>query len=364
MKPGTSLSVVVTSTVCEGSTANADAEPAFTDTVTWLSTSPSIRKSFTPFTVSACGTFQLAEVNVSVAGLTAASVPSLLETPKTTFVSGWRASTTVNVCEVPDSLTVSGPPVTVKPATSLSVAVTLTVLSASGSNWSCEAASFTATLTVLVTAPSTVGSSTAVTVTVCGVFQVAFVNVSVVGATVTWVASSLETAKTTSETGLAVSTTVNVPGAAPSATVSVAGVTANPATSLSVVVTGRVWFATPSNWSSELAASTPMVSVVIWLPSTRSSSTPVTVTVCATFQLPLVNVSLSVSGPTVASPLSPLVTNNTTSLVAGCAVSATVNAAVVPVSLTESAPAVIVKPTASSSIVVTLTSWSGTAVPP
>ena len=62
---------------------------------------------------------------------------------------------------------------------------------------------------------------------------------------------------------------------------------------------------------SELASTTEIVAAVVWLPSTRLSSTPVTVTVWAEFQFPDVNVS--VPGDTVASPVSPEVTEITTS---------------------------------------------------
>ena len=54
-----------------------------------------------------------------------------------------------------------------------------------------------------------------------------------------------------------------------------------------------------------------MVIVEVCVPSTRSSFTPVTVTVWAEFQFPDVNVS--VPGDTVASPVSPEVTEITTS---------------------------------------------------
>ena len=54
-----------------------------------------------------------------------------------------------------------------------------------------------------------------------------------------------------------------------------------------------------------------MVTLVFWSPSSMSSSTPVTVTVCAVFQVPSVNVN--VAGDTVASPVSPDTTVRTTS---------------------------------------------------
>jgi len=53
----------------------------------------------------------------------------------------------------------------------------------------------------------------------------------------------------------------------------------NAATSLSVVVTETVWSATGSKALSELASSMATVMVVVWGPSTVTSSTPVTVTV-------------------------------------------------------------------------------------
>ena len=71
--------------------------------------------------------------------------------------------------------------------------------------------------------------------------------------------------------------------------------------------------------------------VVLTDPSTKLSSTPVTVTVCGVLQFPFVNVNSAAS--TVASPVSPDVTLITTSL-SGCAPKTTVKVAVVPVSAT------------------------------
>ena len=71
------------------------------------------------------------------------------------------------------------------------------------------------------------------------------------------------------------------------------------------------------------------------LPSAMASSIPVTVTVCATFQSPLVKVS--VAGKAVASDRSDALTEITTS-VSGWASSTTVKLAVVPVSDTVSGP--------------------------
>ena len=92
--------------------------------------------------------------------------------------------------------------------------------------------------------------------------------------------------------------------------------------------------------------------VVLTDPSTKLSSTPVTVTVCGVFQLPFVNVKFSAD--TVASPVSPDVTLITTSL-SGCASNTTVKVAVVPVSATVPEIAPNVKPAVSSSVVVAVT---------
>ena len=55
---------------------------------------------------------------------------------------------------------------------------------------------------------------------------------------------------------------------------------------------------------------TATVTVELWSPSSRLSSTPVTVTVCRVLQLPVVNVSDELS--TVASPVSLADMSNTT----------------------------------------------------
>ena len=60
--------------------------------------------------------------------------------------------------------------------------------------------------------------------------------------------------------------------------------TVNPATSSSVVDTETVWSATPSKLLSELASLMEMVVVEETVPSMRSSSAPVTVTVWAVSQ--------------------------------------------------------------------------------
>ena len=63
---------------------------------------------------------------------------------------------------------------------------------------------------------------------------------------------------------------------------------------------------------SEEPSTTETVTAVVWAPSTAVSSTPVTVTVWAVFQLELVNVNWA--GDTAASPVSGLATSMTTLL--------------------------------------------------
>ena len=106
--------------------------------------------------------------------------------------------------------------------------------------------------------------------------------------------------------------------------------------------------------SSELASSIDSVIVVFWLPSTRLSSTPVTVTVCAALQV--IGVNVSEATLTVASPVSALLTRITT-FESGSASRTTVKVSVVPVSDTEVEPldSTTLKPAASSSVVVALT---------
>ena len=127
----------------------------------------------------------------------------------------------------------------------------------------------------------------------------------------------------------------------------------NPATSLSVVAAETVWSATESKLSSEIISTTVIVIVEFFVPSTRSSSTPVTVTVCAEFQFPEVKESRLV---TVASPVSLDEIDSTTSDV-GCAFRTIVKVSVVPVSATVVDPpdCAIVKPATSLSVVVTET---------
>ena len=86
---------------------------------------------------------------------------------------------------------------------------------------------------------------------------------------------------TTSETGSASKTTVNVSVFPDSATLVEPPVSAieKPATSSSVVATETVWAETESKSSSDAASITAIVMIVDCVPSIRSSSIPVTVTV-------------------------------------------------------------------------------------
>ena len=79
------------------------------------------------------------------------------------------------------------------------------------------------------------------------------------------------------------------------------------------MVTVTVWSASESKLSSLEPSFTANVTVALCDPSIPFSSTPVTVTVCAVFQLLLVKVRLEAL--TVASPVSPELTVITTSLV-------------------------------------------------
>ena len=107
-----------------------------------------------------------------------------------------------------------------------------------------------------------------------------------------------------------------------------------------------------------------MVTAVVWSPSTKASSIPVTVTVCAVSQLALVKVK--VEADTVVSPVSAEVMDRTTSD-DGWAPKTAVNVAVVPDSLTVIVSKILlavvvdrVNAGVSLSEVVTVTVWSAT----
>ena len=83
---------------------------------------PSSRKSSTPVTVTVWAVFQVAGVNVTLAGATAPSVTSVVASPMLTLAAGWLFSTTVKVA-VPPASVVTRPRVgvTAMPIASLSV---------------------------------------------------------------------------------------------------------------------------------------------------------------------------------------------------------------------------------------------------
>ena len=95
-----------------------------------------------------------------------------------------------------------------KPAESLSVVVTVTVLSSRVSKLLSLDASTTAIVTVVSVLTSIRLSSTPVKVTVCAVFQLPFVNVKLSADTVTSPVSPEVTLITTLLSGCAVNTTV------------------------------------------------------------------------------------------------------------------------------------------------------------
>ena len=112
--------------------------------------------------------------------------------------------------------------------------------------------------------------------------------------------------------------------------------------------------AIPSKASSELPSLTATVIVELTVPSRAESSAPVTVTVCALSQFPLVNVKFA--GLTVASPVSPEVTVKTTS-VKGALSKTTVKLSVPPASVTAVLPllSATVNPALSLSAVAAVT---------
>ena len=126
------------------------------------------------------------------------------------------------------------------------------------------------------------------TVTVWATFQLLGVNVRWAGETTTSDVLPLLMSKTTFDSGLAVRTIVNVSVVPFSETVATALLSANPAVSLSRLVTLRNWSGSGSQRSSEYASATPMFRVMTWSPSTVAglSSTPCSVTVWAVSQLP------------------------------------------------------------------------------
>ena len=202
MKPATSSSVVVTETVWLATESKLLSElPSLTATVIVEVIVPSTRSSFAPVTVTVLGVFQFSGVKVNGV-FTVASPVSEEETTKTTLESGCAFNTKVNVSVVPDSATLVDPldSAIVNPATSLSVVATATVWLATESKLLSDAASTMDAVMVLFTVPSMRLSSTPVTVTVCGVFQLPEVKVSGL-LTVASPVSPEANCKTTSEFG-------------------------------------------------------------------------------------------------------------------------------------------------------------------
>ena len=309
--------------------------------------------SSTPVTVTVCAVSQLPFVNVNVAGDTVASPVSADETATTTSERGWVVNTTVNESADPVSSTTVEPSLcdTDTPGESSSEVVTVTVWSANKSNTSSLKSASTEIVIVVSCGPSVAVSSTPVTVTVWALSQFADVNEIDVGNTVASLVLREDTMRTTLEVGWVSSTTLNVPVDPASVTVTVVPDRVYPATSSSNVVAVRVWSANGSNALS-LEASTESVIVVTWVPSSMSSSTLATVTVCALSQLPDVNVN--VAGDTVTSPSSKDKTEMTTGK-NGSESRTTVNESIDPVSSTISAVTSCEYPVSSSSLVVTVT---------
>ena len=199
-------------------------------------------------------------------------------------------------------------------------------------------------------------SSTPVTVIVWALFQFELVKVREAADTVASPVSPEDTPITTLEDGWASNTTVNVSVEPVSLTEVVPPdwVTVKPHGS--VVVTSTFWSLRESKLLSELPSLTAkVISVPVWFPSTALSATPVTVTVWAEFQLPVVKVKEE--GETVASSVSSEDTSITT-FESGWASKTTVNVSVVPVSETVTAVLDLVKPAESLSAVATVTVWS------
>ena len=191
------------------------------------------------------------------------------------------------------------------------------------------------------------------------------VNVNAAGATVTSPVSELTTDTTTSEAGWVLSTTVNE-SVAPDSVVPVDPsdwTTESPNESSSALVTATVWSANGSKASAEDPSTTDRVTVAVWLPSRRSSSTPVTVIVCAVFQFEVVNVN--VVGATFASPGSLDAADRTTSE-AGWVSRTTVNASVLPPSVTAVEPPdwTVVNPAAAPAVVTQMSLYQDQNWPP
>ena len=242
-----------------------------------------------------------------------------------------------------------------KPAESSSDVAAVTVWSLRESKLLSELPSLTLKVIVVFWEPSTALSDTPVTVIVWALFQFPVVNVREEGETVASSVSPEDTSITTFELGAWVKTTVNVSVVPVSETETFVVDLEKPGESLSAVAAVTVWSLRESKLLSELPSLTLKVIVVFWEPSILASSTPVTVTVWALFQLPVVNVREE--GDTVASSVSPEVTLITT-FELGWASNTTVNVSVVPLSTTETFVFDLLKPAESLSAVAAVTVWS------
>ena len=184
---------------------------------------------------------------------------SLLVNESTTFVAGCLFSTTVNESVLPAVVAVAAttfsvtsivPPTTetVIPGLSLSLTVVETVVSAVGSKQSSDDASTNARVIGTIWLSSFKASSTPVTVTVCVVFQLLEVKVSVALSTVASPVSLLITETTTLFVGCAASFTVKVSVVAASVTIVVplVSTTVTSQALLSLTVTATVTSATSS----------------------------------------------------------------------------------------------------------------------
>ena len=290
--PGVSSSVTFTVNATSGAGSNSSALlPSSTACVT-ASVSAFMSPSSTARTVTVCPVSHVVAVNVSVPGAAATAPASALVTSTTTGPVGAPPSATVYVASAP-SVSASGP-VPRLTAIAASRTFTVNVTSGAGSNSSALLASFTACVTVTVSAFMS-PSSTARTVTVRPVFHVVAVNVSAPGAAVTAPASALVTSTTTGPVGAPPRATVYVV-ATPSVSRNdpVPRLTAIAASS-SFTVTGRV-LDTGSN-SAAVSASTVSCVTFDVPPTAFWSSSTVTVTVCPVFQFDAVKSRTSLLVP-------------------------------------------------------------------
>ena len=137
--------------------------------------------SLTAVTVTVCALFQLPVVKVKLLAEKLTSLPAAAKATVTEAV-GWVSRTTVKVSVVEPSVTsVLAPPtsVTVIPAVSLSVMLTVTLLIekiAESLSYLGSVLLALSACVIVAVAGSSILSSKAFTVMVCGVFQLAAVN--------------------------------------------------------------------------------------------------------------------------------------------------------------------------------------------